>query len=45
MSRKFVSLCMVLILLCTLFKGSVTVNAEEDSLTPYYEMLEKINEK
>lgn len=45
MRRRFISLYLVLMLLCTLFKGAVTVNAEEDSLAPYYAILEEINEK
>lgn len=45
MSKKIVSLSLICALLCTLFKVSTTVNAKEDSLTPYRTVLEEMNEQ
>lgn len=43
MSKKFVSLSLVFALLCTLFSVSTTVNAKEDSLSPYRTVMEELN--
>lgn len=45
MKKIIISLCLVLALLCSLFMLPADVNAEQNSLAPYYAVLEEMNEE